>query len=364
MPLHAAWQRRRAYRALREHVKSLPHDAAMALVDELVNALAAPPARGAVLSWPALRRLAGGGVALGALAHAPAALPGSGSERVADEIAGAVEDLRRETGRGPSAFAYPGGDVPPARADRLLRAAGIRLAFTTSAGASAPDAPDWLGAPAASTSDGGPAPSRCAPGSPRSDPPGRGAAQRVPDAGPPRVAYVMSRFPKLTETFILGELVALERRGVPVELYPLLRERAALVHPEAARVAARALPAVRVAADPASQSLAAPAPGAYLRRLGRRARGTWGSPNFFVGAIGIFPKVAHAARRMQADGVTHVHCHFANHPAVAGLIIHRLTGIPYSFTAHGSDLHIDRRMLPRRSPRRRSSRRSRTTTAA
>jgi len=48
---------------------------------------------------------------------------------------------------------------------------------------------------------------------------------------------------------------------------------------------------------------------------------------------------------MEADGVQHVHAHFANHPAAAAFIIHRLTGIPYSFTAHGSDLHMDRHML-------------------
>jgi glycosyltransferase involved in cell wall biosynthesis len=76
--------------------------------------------------------------------------------------------------------------------------------------------------------------------------------------------------------------------------------------------------------------------------------GTWGSANFLFGGLAIFAKVAHAARRMEADGVTHVHCHFANHPALAGFVIHRLTGIPYSFTAHGSDLHKDRRMLTRK----------------
>ena len=48
-----------------------------------------------------------------------------------------------QTGKPPSAFAFPGGAVPPG-ADRVLRAAGIRLAFTTSAGITAPDAPDWL----------------------------------------------------------------------------------------------------------------------------------------------------------------------------------------------------------------------------
>jgi glycosyltransferase involved in cell wall biosynthesis len=48
---------------------------------------------------------------------------------------------------------------------------------------------------------------------------------------------------------------------------------------------------------------------------------------------------------MREAGVTHVHAHFATHPALAAFIVHRLTGIPFSFTAHGSDLHVDRRML-------------------
>ena len=74
------------------------------------------------------------------------------------------------------------------------------------------------------------------------------AAMAAPDTGeaplnapaPLRVAYVMSRFPKISETFILTEILALERRGVRVEVYPLLRERAGLVHPEARAVVDRA----------------------------------------------------------------------------------------------------------------------------
>ncbi len=165
-----------------------------------------------------------------------------------------------------------------------------------------------------------------------------------------RVAYVMSRFPKLTETFILREMVAMERIGVRIELYPLLRERADLVQPAARRFVARAhyLPFL---SWPILRSQAywlgdRRRRRRYLRTLFDVIGGTWRSPNFLLGGLGIFPKVAHAARRMADDGVDHVHCHFANHPALAGFIIHRLTGIPYSFTAHGSDLHVDRTMLP------------------
>lgn len=163
-----------------------------------------------------------------------------------------------------------------------------------------------------------------------------------------KVAYVMSRFPKLSETFILGEILAVEEHGVEVELYPLLRERADVVHPEAAALCERArfqpflsLPILRSQLHFLRRN-----PRTYLGALWAVLRGTWGSPNFFVGGLGVFPKVVHAARLMEADGVTHVHCHFANHPALAGFVIRRLTGIPYSFTAHGSDLHVDRHMLP------------------
>jgi colanic acid/amylovoran biosynthesis glycosyltransferase len=162
-----------------------------------------------------------------------------------------------------------------------------------------------------------------------------------------KVAYVMSRFPKISETFVLTEVLAVERLGVRVELYPLLRERPRVVHPEAVPLVERAryIPFVSLPVLASQLHWLRRAPRRYLGTFLAVLRGTWGSPNFFVGGLGIFPKVAHAARRMQGDGVAHVHCHFANHPALAGFVIHRLTGIGYSFTAHGSDLHVDRHML-------------------
>ncbi|CAN5320086.1 glycosyltransferase family 4 protein [soil metagenome] len=164
---------------------------------------------------------------------------------------------------------------------------------------------------------------------------------------PLKVAYVMSRFPKVSETFVLYEMLAVERRGVTVEVYPLLRERSEVLHPEAVGLVARARyqPFFSWAILSIQIHFLRTVPRAYLGALWALFRGTVGSINFLVGGLGIFPKVVHVARIMAAEDVDHVHCHFANHPALAGFLIHRLTGIPYSFTAHGSDLHVDRRML-------------------
>jgi colanic acid/amylovoran biosynthesis glycosyltransferase len=178
--------------------------------------------------------------------------------------------------------------------------------------------------------------------------PGDTGAVAAPAPRP--VAYIMSRFPKLTETFVLDELVAVDRAGVRIELFPLLRERADIVHPEAVAWVERAhyLPFVSLAIVRSNARFLVRHPRRYLGTLWAMLRGTAGSVNFFVGGLGIFPKVVHAAGRMSTLGVRHVHCHFATHPALAGFLIHRLVGIPYSFTAHGSDLHVDRTMLCRK----------------
>ena len=177
--------------------------------------------------------------------------------------------------------------------------------------------------------------------------PAPGSRTARPSDRPAKVAYIMSRFPKITETFVLYEMLAVERSGVVVEIFPLIRERAEVMHSEAAALVERAhfQPFLSWAILRAHGHFLLRKPRAYFSALWTLLRGTWGSFNFFTGALGSFPKTVYFARRMAAEGVTHIHAHFANHPAAAAWVIHHLVGVPYSFTAHGSALHIDRRML-------------------
>jgi colanic acid/amylovoran biosynthesis glycosyltransferase len=165
-----------------------------------------------------------------------------------------------------------------------------------------------------------------------------------------RVAWIMSRFPRLTETFVLYEILAAEALGLSVDVYPLLRERAKVVHPEAQEMLGRVQykPFLSWGIIASQLYWLARAPRSYLGALWALVRGAWGSANFLIGGLATFPKVAHMARGMRANGVEHVHCHFANHPALAGFVIQRLTGITYSFTVHGSDIYVDRHMLSRK----------------
>lgn len=161
------------------------------------------------------------------------------------------------------------------------------------------------------------------------------------------VAYIMSRFPKLTETFVLYEMAAAEQAGAKVSVYPLRRVKGGVMHEAAAAWCARARfhPFLSLAIVGANADFLLRSPRRYLGALWRALAGNATSPRFLAAAAVFFPKAVRFAWEMRREGVNHVHAHFATHPALAALIVHRLTDIPYSFTAHGSDLHVDRTML-------------------
>jgi glycosyltransferase involved in cell wall biosynthesis len=48
------------------------------------------------------------------------------------------------------------------------------------------------------------------------------------------------------------------------------------------------------------------------------------------------------------ERVDHLHAHFATYPALSAWLCHRLTGVPYSFTAHAHDIFVDTSFLARK----------------
>ncbi|MCB0086507.1 MAG: hypothetical protein KDE54_01230, partial [Caldilineaceae bacterium] len=144
------------------------------------------------------------------------------------------------------------------------------------------------------------------------------SASRATDAKQ-KVAYMMSRFPKITETFILYEMLAVQQQGVPVEVYPLRREKTNVVHPEAVPFVARAhfIPYISKDILQAHLHYALRRPRAYFGTLGTLLRENLGSRRYLIGALGLFPKAVYFAQCMSEDGVSHIHAHFASHPAAA-----------------------------------------------
>lgn len=161
------------------------------------------------------------------------------------------------------------------------------------------------------------------------------------------LAVLLSRFPLVTETFILREVIELERQGRPVRLVPLLHERPEVVHREALPWMGRVLHAPLLSAQVAAASLRTlrRRPGQVLRLFGRLAAASASSPGFFVKTLAIFPKSLWIAERLEAEGAEHLHAHFATHPATLALIVSSLTGIPWSVTVHAHDIFVSRVLL-------------------
>lgn len=161
-----------------------------------------------------------------------------------------------------------------------------------------------------------------------------------------RLAYVVSRFPLASETFILRELNALEdEHGWDVALLALFAPQRPFAHPDAARWLPRV---ARTTLPRGAQALARwlrRRPGATLRVVASILRGYARRPALLVRALVTLVLAADHAERLERGQVDHVHAHFATYPALAAWVAHRLTGASFSLTAHAHDLFVDRSHL-------------------
>jgi glycosyltransferase involved in cell wall biosynthesis len=151
----------------------------------------------------------------------------------------------------------------------------------------------------------------------------------------------------VTETFVVNEWLALSER-FRMQLVALRRSGEAPVHQETARLA----PDVRFpsGAQPAAHLFwLLRRPRVYLSALAAVVRGALRfSVAEAVREAVVFAKAVAVARIVQRERVDRVHAHFASHPATAAWVVHRLTGIPFSFTAHANDLFVAPVLLDRK----------------
>jgi glycosyltransferase involved in cell wall biosynthesis len=146
-------------------------------------------------------------------------------------------------------------------------------------------------------------------------------------------------YPKLSETFILEEILGLERLGLSLRLYALAPATDTITHPAVARVRA---PLVTVPASPRGHArqfaarharLFAASPVNYLRALGVAGRrGMQGLRDFM--------HAGWLAGQLRADGVGHLHTHFISRPADVAQLAARLAALPFSISAHAKDIYL------------------------
>jgi hypothetical protein len=160
-------------------------------------------------------------------------------------------------------------------------------------------------------------------------------------AARPRVAYLVKRFPRLSETFILNEVLELKRAGVDLQLYALMDPQEKQVQPDAAalrpgivylyRGTSRWRSALGLFAGAGRQAVGHP---------GGAARVLWA----LLSVHRSLPSLRHAiegmwlAHDMRGRGITHLHAHFIHSPGAVAFFARLAGGPAFSISAHAKDL--------------------------
>jgi glycosyltransferase involved in cell wall biosynthesis len=151
------------------------------------------------------------------------------------------------------------------------------------------------------------------------------------------LGFLVNTWPKLSETFILEEVIGLERQGVDLRLYALGEPTDHITHGAVSRV--RSVLA-RVPASLQSRELierhtriALAAPLRYAQALfAASVRGRAGWQDFL--------RAGWLAAQLKLDGVAHLHTHFISRPADIAQLASRMLGIPFSISAHAKDIYL------------------------
>ncbi|MEW5989149.1 MAG: glycosyltransferase [Chloroflexota bacterium] len=153
-----------------------------------------------------------------------------------------------------------------------------------------------------------------------------------------KIAYLLKMYPRFSETFIVNEILELERQGVDVRIYSLRKPDDGRFHASLARVKAGVVYAPQY---PLAEWRRVYTAHRALFQADRRRylsvlRYTLSRGHQY--AIKRFLQAGVIAEHLLRQPVDAMHAHFASSAARAAMLVNRLTGIPYSFTAHAKDI--------------------------
>ena len=154
-----------------------------------------------------------------------------------------------------------------------------------------------------------------------------------------RIAYFINRYPAVSHTFIRREIKALEAHGVTIDRFAL-KPDPNLVDPadHAEAKQTRFILDSGVAAFAMGLARAAiTRPLVFAAVLCQALKMGWRSESGVLRHIAYVLEGAVLADWCGRDGAEHIHAHFGTNSAAIAMFASRLSGIPYSFTAHGPE---------------------------
>ncbi|GLY16978.1 colanic acid biosynthesis glycosyltransferase WcaL [Kineosporia sp. NBRC 101677] len=147
----------------------------------------------------------------------------------------------------------------------------------------------------------------------------------------PRIGYVLKMYPRFSETFVLTEMLALERLGADLSVFSLRMPVDGRFHESLAQL--------RAPVTYLPHRLKASEAWALLRQ---RADGLPGLAQHLPLLLAAEADEAVAAVELawacRQQGIEHLHAHFGSVATTVARLAARLNGIGFSFTAHAKDI--------------------------
>lgn len=155
-----------------------------------------------------------------------------------------------------------------------------------------------------------------------------------------RIGYVLKRFPRFSETFILNELLTLQSMGVDIDVFSLLKPPDEQRH---ARLQQLNFPVIGLSAYGKSAALKLHY-GVHGDSQSLEALLSDDVSPIFSGKnkteiAALYMKASAVAARASSRNITHLHAHFGSDATTVALLAARMMGGTFSFTAHAKDIY-------------------------
>jgi len=155
-----------------------------------------------------------------------------------------------------------------------------------------------------------------------------------------KVGYIVKMFPRLSETFILNEILELERNDVEVTIFSIKRPNEGIFHPQLSELKADVFYLDEFDLRKWPSWL-----GKIWTPLRDRQRDFWELMDEALSEVNRIKSDqvilgAWIASQALSRGIQRLHAHFATLPSTLAYYASRISGIDFSFTAHAKDIYV------------------------
>ena len=155
-----------------------------------------------------------------------------------------------------------------------------------------------------------------------------------------RIGYFTNQNPAVSHTFIRREMRALEALGVTINRYALWAATEMLVDPEDKLEQQQTQYILNTGTAEFLRCVFGAVvkhPGGIVRAVQLAMKIGWRSDRGILRHFAYVVEAIVLAKWCLRDGVQHIHAHFGTNSAAIAMLASQLSGITYSFTAHGSE---------------------------